>query len=219
MQNIPKDIHAFCHRHHGDNVTPKSLNTDDIGLLDTVSTEMRTQDTVGNRSPRYWVIMDMEHIYGVEDGYRDGCDYLDENNEKIATTSAELADYLKQQQENGALEGCSISIRAWDDTVLVEEDNYTTIALSSSDAFETLYEDYDVYIQPVGYVEKAYIVPNTFFFTQEEAWEHLKKNYYHYSDEAHPYAMTVWRAPLTEGVFDILENTDWASLTKGGTNG
>lgn len=215
MQQIPKDIHAFCHRHRGDNVTPKPLNADDIKLLDTISKEMRTQDTVGNRRPRYWAIMDMERIYGVEDGYRDGCEYLDKDSEVIAKTSAELADYLKEQQKNGALEGGSISIRAWDDTVLVEDD-YNTIALSSSADFKELYEEYDVYIRPVGYVEKAYIVPNTFFFTQEEAWEHLKKNYYHYSDEAHPYAMTVWRAPLTEGIFNILEDTDWASLAKGG---
>lgn len=178
---------------------------------------MRTQDTVGNRSPRYWAIIDMERIYGVENGYRDGCDYFDKNNKKIATTPAELADYLKQQQKNGALEGCSISIGPWDDVLV--EDNCNTIELNSSSDFKTLHEDYDVYIRPAGYVDRAYIVPNTFFFTQEEAWEHLKKNYYHYSDKARPYAMTVCRAPLTEGVFNILENTDWASLTKGGTNG
>jgi hypothetical protein len=90
MQNIPKGIHAFCHQHHGDNVKPKPLSTEDIKLLDTVSNEMRTQDTVGNRSPRYWAIMDMERIYGVEDGYRDGCDYVDEDGDSVCVIPENL---------------------------------------------------------------------------------------------------------------------------------
>lgn len=53
------------------------------------------------------------------------------------------------------------------------------------------------------------IYPNTMFLTQKAAEEHLKSNYYHYSEDAHTYAMTSWRNPETEKLWKILKEIDW----------
>lgn len=56
--------------------------------------------------------------------------------------------------------------------------------------------------------EEEYICENTFFLTKREAEEHLETNYYHYSSKAHIYAMSAWRSPQFERLYDILFNID-----------
>lgn len=53
------------------------------------------------------------------------------------------------------------------------------------------------------------IYPDTMFLTQKEAEEHLRANDYHYSSDAHTYAMTAWRAPDVERLWKILQEVDW----------
>lgn len=75
--------------------------------------------------------------------------------------------------------------------------------------------------------EEAYLVPvkqnhvihnSTMFLTKQEAQEHIRLNHYHYTNKAHTYAMTAWRAPKVERLLNILKNFDWnaieASTTK-----
>lgn len=216
MQRIPNDIHAFCHRHGHDDVTPRSITDSDISLLSRLAEEMRTQDTVGNRSPRYWGIMDIKRVYGVMDGYADGYVYVDESDgETLAEDKAGLKERLEEMQSDGELDaGASICIDAHGRLVIETDDRY--VDLSSSDGFEELYGMTGVSIEAIGYVDEAVIVPGTLFLTQEEAWEHLKTNYYHYTDAAHPYAMCPFRSPMTERALEIIEAVDWTALAKGG---
>ena len=51
--------------------------------------------------------------------------------------------------------------------------------------------------------------PSTLFLTYEDACDHLRKNYYHYSENAHPYAMTAWRDPTCERLWKILQEVQW----------
>lgn len=70
--------------------------------------------------------------------------------------------------------------------------------------------DSEAYIVPM---KKEHIIrPDTMFLTKEEAKSHIKKNHYHYSDKAHTYAMTAWRAPKVEKLLRILSDFDWDSI-------
>lgn len=69
-----------------------------------------------------------------------------------------------------------------------------------------VYDDADL----IPVKEEHFIRPNTMFLTKQEAKDHIEANYYHYSDRAHTYAMTAWRAPKVERLIEILEKTDFA---------
>ena len=48
--------------------------------------------------------------------------------------------------------------------------------------------------------------------TLREAKEHLEKNKHNYNNTAKPYAMTAWRSPQVERLYEIIQNTDWSEL-------
>jgi len=51
------------------------------------------------------------------------------------------------------------------------------------------------------------------FLTKKECEDHIERNGYNYS-EPHSYAMTAFRSPQVEKLYDVLQNTDWESLLK-----
>lgn len=57
---------------------------------------------------------------------------------------------------------------------------------------------------------------NTFFLTLRECKEHIQRNHYHYNKTVHSYAMTAWRSPQVEKLYEILENVDFSKLMKEG---
>lgn len=56
------------------------------------------------------------------------------------------------------------------------------------------------------------------FLTKEDCQRHLDENRYHYSEDAHPYALTAWRNPTFERLLKIIVETDWGKekSTEGG---
>src|SRR5690606_34765786 len=72
------------------------------------------------------------------------------------------------------------------------------------------YENDDVFL--LYEREIPVIAWNTCFFTKEEAKRHLENNRHHYSDKAHTFAMTTWRAPKMERLMKILETFDWDAV-------
>jgi hypothetical protein len=66
--------------------------------------------------------------------------------------------------------------------------------------------------QEVFYTNEHHVYPNTMFITKKDAKEHLEDNYYHYSKDAHTYAMTAWRSPSMTKLYDILHNVDWSKV-------
>lgn len=70
------------------------------------------------------------------------------------------------------------------------------------------YDEYEAI--PYKIVPKIY--ENTMFITQKDAEEHLRKNDYHYSDDAHTYAMTAWRTPEIEKLWKILRTVDFSRM-------
>lgn len=50
---------------------------------------------------------------------------------------------------------------------------------------------------------------------QQEAKRHLKLNHYHYTREAHTYAMTAWRSPVVSRLWEVLRTCDFDKLKAG----
>ena len=50
------------------------------------------------------------------------------------------------------------------------------------------------------------------FLTNKSCKEHIRLNNYHYSSDAHSYAMTAWRSPEVEKLFKILQEVDWDKM-------
>ena len=56
------------------------------------------------------------------------------------------------------------------------------------------------------------IYQDTMFLTNKSCKEHIRLNNYHYSSDAHSYAMTAWRSPEVEKLFKILQEVDWDKI-------
>ena len=171
-----------------------NLSSEDIQFLKDLSYELNTQDHVGQANPRFWVIMDTKKVYGYDKEYRgyDGYEVVHDD-EVVADNLDDLLKYLDDI-------GMEIEITG-DGLVKVEgyrcaKDVESIIGLIN-DALRYNFE-------LVGYVEEEYIVQDTMFLTLREAQDHIKRNYYHYSDKVHPYAMTAWRSPQVSKLIDIL---------------
>lgn len=227
---------ARYHKHmkyHEDTTEKHSLTVEEIQFLLDLQREMNTQDHLRQANPRFWVIKGTEKEYGIETGYEDGSDLVDrENSATHATDMESAAEYIKDNllDEINGLDGVDRKIEliegifhpciriSWEDDDFedyVEFDNMEEVA-------EWLNEqgyEYGV----ANYKNVSMIYPNTLFLTQKAAEDHLRANYYHYSEDAHTYAMTSWRNPETERLWKILQEVDWESLLpkleKAGQNG
>jgi len=65
---------------------------------------------------------------------------------------------------------------------------------------------FDTYLIPQHKVHT--IKRDTFFITKEECEKHINSNRHHYSEKVHTYAMTAWRSPQVEKLWNILETID-----------
>ena len=71
-------------------------------------------------------------------------------------------------------------------------------------------EEYDPSTYSICYYRnREEIVQDTMFLTLRECKEHIKSNSHHYNKTVHPYAMTAWKSPQVERLYEILEKTDW----------
>lgn len=175
---------------------------EDIQFLKELQNELKNQENDGQAAPRYWSIMDYKWVVTAE-GHEDRVslfdsdtghtieldDYVDEilNGERKDEFSEENIEELQYERENG----------------------------SPSDVYDWIekYDD-DSRFYPVYEEQVSFIAPNTMFLTKEEAKRHLEKNQHHYSDKAHTYAMTAWRAPKMERLIKILETFDWDKINE-----
>lgn len=80
----------------------------------------------------------------------------------------------------------------------ISQDEWDALPTERNNDCEQIQDDFrEVYLMKT-YEESG------MFLTHEDAKNHLSKNYYHYSEEAHPYLKHAWRAPLMEEFFDNL---------------
>ena len=181
-----------------------NLSSEDVQFLKDLSYELNTQDHVGQANPRFWVIMDYKRDYA--DGFDGGTAIYDvveyevvcEYNNDLTI----LGEWIKETFEDIV---DIKNLEYTEDYVEFECDDHTYNIQYDWDLKMFLEDiEYDKHYQVTGYREEEYIVQNTMFLTLREAQEHIKRNYYHYSDKVHPYAMTAWRSPQVDKLIKIL---------------
>lgn len=174
----------------------RNLNNQDIEFLKTLQNQMLTQDKVCQASPRFWVVAQYEKRPTSED-YADGSMLIDECGEEYGETVEEAVNKLLDEYSelnSDDFDGC---------------ENFIEV-------IETLVHNDITRFSEVYYTNEHKIVRNTFFLTMCECKEHIQRNLYHYNQTVHSYAMTAWRSPQVEKLYEILENVDFSQLKEPG---
>lgn len=209
----------FQPKYREDTAPKHKLTEEERGFLLALQKELNTQDTLCQADPRFWVIKDYERVYGTLDGdpivIIDGEDYDSFEalrpimEEIIEDEYACLYDEVKYEVTessygfSGFAGSARIACSGRDGDAEELEFFYDT-----DDCIRFL-EDHGFSAESCLYKSQGKICPDTFFMTYKEAAAHLKANAHHYSDEAHPYAMTAWRSPEVEKLWKILQQVQW----------
>ena len=210
-------------KYHDDKTEKHKITDDELSFLRDLQKELNAQDILGQANPRFWVIKGTEKLYHVEeaDGYElydsDNCEVLADTTEEICNYINEnLLDEINDNRREGekftltyerGLFGKEVIVVEWLDND--EPDYEETKELEDlHDIKEWLSEQgYNYEVVSYKIVEKIY--ENTMFLTQVDAENHLRANHYHYSEDAHTYAMTAWRAPRMNKLIEILQEVEW----------
>ncbi|MCR1953819.1 hypothetical protein NSA24_03090 [Clostridioides mangenotii] len=178
------------------------MQKQDIDFLKDLQHEMLTQDTVSQANPRFWVVRETKRRYGIDEEY--GCDGTEVvyDGDTLAENLKELCEYLSESEED-----LNIKYNEEDEEVNINENEcfYNIEELIDYMRTELNYND-GLYI--THYIDECVIVPSTMFLTKRECEEHIKQNHYHYN-KPHSYAMTAWRSPQVEKLFDLIMNANW----------
>lgn len=166
---------------------------DDIEFLKQLQAELNSQDTDIQAAPRFWAVGDYRWVECSSDNAERYSVYLPNSAE-----AHEIDYYLQEVIDKDALP--EEALEAFDEISCEES------------ALEWIreYEDEDASLHPER--KEHFVRENTMFFTKAEAKQHIEANYYHYTKEAHTYAMTAWRAPKVERLLKILSEFDFDSL-------
>jgi hypothetical protein len=166
---------------------------DDIEFLKSLQSELNSQANDCQAAPRFWVVGDYRWVECREENAERFSVYL-----PSAGESYELDDYLEGIKEDEELSG-------------EELEEFEEIGCESS-ALDWIqkYQDEDAYL--CSEKKEHFVRENTMFLTKSEAKRHIELNHYHYTKEAHTYAMTAWRSPVVERLLQILHEFDFDSL-------
>lgn len=181
------------------------ITKDDIAFLKDLQHEMLTQDHVSQAAPRFWVVQGTIKEYGIQDGWCDGAS-IRVDCETCIDTMEEAYEHLlehyssipyKYSKENDSISYYNSDIEEWNELNCLEE------------VCEFINDQGNDEAEIIGHREVEKIYENTMFLTNRECKAHIKSNYYHYSPDAHSYAMTAWRAPEVEKLWNILDRINW----------
>lgn len=193
--------HLWEEKYHDDTTEKHNITKEEIQFLMKFQKELNTQECYGQAEPKYFVIRDYEKVYGDALNNPDGIAIYDsdtgttiyEGNIPMLGISEVIAKIIKK----------------------LEEDEYE-LSLEEKELIESSY-DFDSLISALKEKDFAVceyqIIPKekNFFFTQKAAQNHIRRNDYHYCNEVHSYAQTVWRSE-EERLWDILRKVDWSKL-------
>lgn len=208
-------FHKTLH-YHEDTTEKRDISQKDIEFLKRLQFEMNTQDTTGTADSRFWVIKGSERVLDNEDPDEL---VLQVDGSTVTSTTKETVKYLNDNilpDCNSDRENCKIEIGYACDFELTytkdEEEEYEYLSTQEVNEFlaDNGYDDVGI----VGISIKPFVYPNTMLITEKEAREHLEKNHYHYSEDAHTYCMFAWRSPEVEKLWKILRETKWECKDK-----
>lgn len=207
-------------KYHKDEIEKNKITKEDIEFLKGLQTELNTQDDLGQSNPRFWVIKGSEKIYNVEDA--DGYELYNEDScDVLASDIEEVFEYIKDNliDEINEIDGIERTITLENDIFSkqiviswIEDEDECIKELSDAEDVADWLEEFGYNYKVITYKIIPKIYENTMFLTQKDAENHLKSNDYHYSDDAHTYAMTAWRSPRVEKLIKLLQSVDFSKL-------
>lgn len=218
-----------CLKYHEDTVVKHSITEEERQFLKELQQELNTQDHICQADPRFWVIKGSEKLYHVEeaDGYelydtelcdtlasdtRGICEYINENLLEDINSNRLTGEEFKVELEQTIYGSDNIVVTWFDggDKEFEEREELTDI-----DEIKSWLEEQGFDCNVISYKIIPKIYENTMFLTQIDAENHLRANHYHYSEDAHTYAMTAWRDWRMERLIKILQQVKWdATLDK-----
>lgn len=188
------------------------LSKEDLEFLQELKNEMNSQNTFGQADPRYWTIRQNEKIYHIESGEADGVSISDiDNIETVFEGSVtRFCEWLDKFEFLEASQDCSghIEVKFLADDEITNE-TFCFDEEGLSEILEYIGDRKNTGYAYTFYMNTKEIKSSTMFITLKDCKDHLASNYYHYDESAHPYAMTAWRSPSVERLYEIIKKTDF----------
>lgn len=207
---------AYAHKYlkyHKDDIEKHKITKEEIEFLKNLQREMNTQDHVSQADPRFWVIKGSTRDYGKGDNWE-----IIHDGDTIAENMEDAFDYLGELLEDSDRK-IELELTKNKYIQIVEHTENGKDAECLTDGEDVVdylefigFEDYEI----MYYEMTEIIYPNLMFITQKGAENHLLANDYHYSEDAHTYAMTAWRSGEVEKLWDILQKVDFGKLESEG---
>lgn len=193
--------HLWEEKYHDDTTQKHDITKEEIQFLLDLQKELNTQDSYGQAEPKYWVIRDYDKVYGTDLNFPDGIAIYD---------PADCSTIYE-----GKIPTFGISEVISEIMETLEKDEYE-LSIEEKELIESSYDADSLFLalEEANFSVLEYqIIPkeSNFFFTQKAAQNHLRLNDYHYCNESHSYAHTVWRSE-EEKLWDILRKVDWSKL-------
>lgn len=161
----------------------------------------------GTAEPRFWVIRDYKTLVG-DPAYHDVLDaYI---TFPSSAESKPLEKHLKSLAEDDFKE-IEFDFDYDSDTMTKLKASFNQID-DEQDALEFIREYEDSDAELVYTFEHCYIVPNTFFLSEAEAKDYLKRFGYNHGSKAHAYGTMAYRGFDFEKLIDTIKTTDWNAL-------
>lgn len=174
------------------------MKQEDITFLKELQQELNTQDRDCQASPRFWVVLDYRDVVCPE-GFHDNVLIYSDNFDEPMHWDEAKEFFMESNLGESSDSESFLDLEPVGDV---------------DDMLEWITQYYDKHAYLCFTREEAFKAPDTFFLTKQEARDHIKSNNYHYSSKAHTYAMTAWRAPKVEKLYDILMNADFDTIEK-----
>ena len=220
------------------NLEKHNLTQEELDFLIELQHELNTQDTIGQADPRFWVVAgtqktcvgkeysEGEELVGGEsvlaDGIEETVKYFNEEVIPEVNENSEEFEYILEEEKARSFK--SYRFLKIDKTCDKNDEDYTEgdeilEEYNYIDNIEELIEalsdcgiiDDDEYM--VGYYRNEHhIYPDTMFLTNRSCKKHIELNHYHYDADVHSYAMTAWRSPEVEQLWNILQKVNWLKM-------
>ena len=220
------------------NIEKHNLTQEELDFLIELQHELNTQDTVCQADPRFWVVAGTQKTYVGEEysegeeliggesvlayDFEEAIKYFQKEVIIAANEDSDEFEYILEEDSTRSLKSyrflkidksCDKNDEDYTEgDEILEEYNYIDNIEELIEALNDLglIEDGEY---TVGYYRNEHhIYPNTMFLTNRNCKKHIELNYYHYDADAHSYAMTAWRSPEVEKLWDILQKVDWLKM-------
>lgn len=194
-------------------VNKRSITGEDIDFLSQLQETMNTQDTVCQADPRFWVIREERYEQAAPDDgiyfvYFHGSSFIGRVDIEDAIDGA-----VKAFEPSDECETVDEYLERFD-LYLSGKKTLVSFGQSYNDSIKALIMDYaSTFGCTVSFfTRKVAICPNTLFLTKASCENHIMCYGYNYNNP-HSYAMTAYRSPEVEQLYDILHNVDFSELT------